>query len=160
MLRSSTTPYQGRCAVHGGRNSLGTVFRYNANIKELKELKYFTKLTRIADQAFQGSSLSYIDIPDFIKTLGNFSFQECKLTNVVLPASISSIGDSCFRDNASKKLLVSLTMYSTTPPTLVSTNAFLGQGNCKFYVPAESVSAYKSASNWSSFASRIYSIEN
>lgn len=141
-----------------GIRSLGTVFRYNANIKELKELKYFTKLTSIPISAFLGSGLSHIDIPDFIKTLGNSSFQDCKLTNVVLPASVASIGDSCFRDNTGSKLLVSLTMYSTTPPTLVSTNAFLGQGNCKFYVPAESVSAYKSASNWSSFSSRIFAI--
>ncbi len=141
-------------------NPLGTKFKNNKTIRVFLELSFFTSMTSIAEQAFMESKLEHIEIPDHITRLNALAFQGCNLTEVVLPASVSYIGDSCFRDNSSRKLLASLTMYRTTPPTLQSTNAFLGQGNCKFYVPAESVSAYKAASNWSSFASRIYAIED
>ena len=140
-------------------SSLGTAFRYNRVITKVNELHFFTRLTSIANQAFQDcQNLAEIDIPNFITTLGNFTFQSTNLANVVLPASVASIGDSCFRDNQSRNRLQTLTMYRTTPPTLASTNAFSGQSAAKFYVPADSVNAYKTANNWSSYASRIYAI--
>ena len=44
----------------------------------------------------------------------------------------------------------------TTPPTLEAGNAFNAtEGSAVFYVPAASVDAYKTAANWSSYASRI-----
>ena len=48
---------------------------------------------------------------------------------------------------------------STTPATL-GANAFNNTNNCPIYVPAESVAAYKAASGWSTYASRIVGIED
>jgi len=43
---------------------------------------------------------------------------------------------------------------ATTPPTL-GASAFNNTNDCPIYVPCSSVSAYKAASNWSTYASRI-----
>ena len=46
---------------------------------------------------------------------------------------------------------------STTPPTMANTNAFTGINSAtKIYVPDASVNAYKTAENWSTYASYIY----
>jgi len=37
-------------------------------------------------------------------------------------------------------------------------NAFYATNNCPIYVPAASVNAYKTATNWKSYASRIQAI--
>jgi hypothetical protein len=37
-------------------------------------------------------------------------------------------------------------------------NAFYNTNNCPIYVPSASVNAYKSASGWSTYASRIQAI--
>ena len=126
-----------------------------------KEFRFFTKLTSVANSAFQScTGLTYVEIPTNITTLGSFAFQDANVADVVLPASVSSIGDSCFRSNNSgRKWLKTLTMYRVTPPSLANTNAFLNQTNAKFYVPSASVDAYKTASVWSNFASRFYAIE-
>ena len=54
--------------------------------------------------------------------------------------------------------LGSVTIYATTPPNLQN-NGLPSAGNLDIYVPAESVDAYKSATNWSNYAERIYAIE-
>ena len=50
-----------------------------------------------------------------------------------------------------------MTIKATTPPTLDST-AFSDSGIQTIYVPAASLDAYKSATNWSAFASKIKAI--
>jgi hypothetical protein len=46
---------------------------------------------------------------------------------------------------------------STTPPTLANINAFAGINPiCKIYVPDASVEAYKTATNWITYANYIY----
>ena len=49
-------------------------------------------------------------------------------------------------------------IYATTPPALANSNAFTANNINKIYVPAASVNAYKTASNWSTFASYIEAI--
>ncbi|MFZ2756302.1 MAG: hypothetical protein WAY93_05495, partial [Atopobiaceae bacterium] len=46
---------------------------------------------------------------------------------------------------------------ATTPPTITS-NTFTSSNNCKIYVPDDSVASYKAATNWSTYASRIFSL--
>lgn len=50
---------------------------------------------------------------------------------------------------------------ATTPPTMANNNIFSGINSAtKIYVPDESVNAYKTASNWSTYASYIYPISD
>ena len=84
------------------------------------------------------------------------AFRGCtSLTSIEIPNSVTSIELEAFRDCNS---LTSVTVLATTPPTL-ETDAFTDtHSNLKIYVPAESVNAYKAASGWSSYASKIQAI--
>lgn len=59
--------------------------------------------------------------------------------------------------NSSMPLCTAYIFHSVTPPAMANVNA-LGTINsdAKIYVPDESVNAYKTASNWSTYASYIY----
>ena len=84
-------------------------------------------------------------------------FRDCPyLTIVTIGTGITSIGDGAFRDDS---YLEVLTIKATTPPTLSTVNSLSGTNpNLVIYVPAGSVNAYKTATNWSSYASRIQAI--
>jgi hypothetical protein len=114
-------------------------------------------VTSIGNKAFTDcSGLTSVTIPDSITSIGNSAFTYChSLTSVTIPDSVTSIGDYAFF-NCSR--LTSATVRATTPPTLGS-NAFVNNpSNRKIYVPSASVETYKSASGWSSYASRIQAI--
>ena len=82
-------------------------------------------------------------------------FENCtKLTTLVIPSNISSIDGSAFYDCSG---LTSITVHSTTPPTL-EYSVFDSTNNCPIYVPSESVDAYKAASSWVNYKSRIQAI--
>lgn len=135
--------------------------------------------TKIGDYAFdEYSSITDVTIPNSVKSIGNYAFQNCKgltiftipdsvtsignsafsfcskLTSVTIPNSVTSIGTYVFNGCRS---LTSVTIKATTPPTLGS-NVFNNTNNCPIYVPAESVDAYKTATNWSTYANRIQAI--
>ena len=112
-------------------------------------------VTSIGASAFSYSGLTSIDIPNSVTSIENYAFYYCSgLTSIDIPNSVTSIGDSAF---SYCRGLTSITIQATTPPTLAHVNAFNNTNNCPIYVPAESVDAYKTATNWSSLASRIQS---
>ena len=122
----------------------------------LKSLTIPNSVTEIGIYAFSNcSGLTSITIPNSVTSIGNNAFQICDgLTSVTIPNSVTSIGDRAFY-YCSK--LTSVTIKATTPPTL-GTFAFTNINNCPIYVPAESVDAYKTATNWSALADRIQAI--
>lgn len=78
--------------------------------------------------------------------------QNCGLTTLTLPATISRTGNYCFYGNASLTEVISL---NTTPP-IIGTGIFTAcNALTSIYVPDASVSAYQSASGWSTHASII-----
>lgn len=88
-------------------------------------------------------------------TIGGGAFSYCSgLTSVNLGSGVTSIGNGAFGACTN---LTSVTVEATTPPTLGSTS-FDNTNNCPIYVPAASVDAYKAASGWSTYASRIQAI--
>lgn len=86
-----------------------------------------------------------------VTTLGSSCFTNCyTLERFTVPATVTSIGNYAFSGNTSMK---EYHVLPTTPPTMGS-NAFQNiPANCKIYVPAESLEAYQTASNWSTYAS-------
>ena len=113
-------------------------------------------VTRIGERAFFGcSGLTSITIPDRVTSIGASAFSSCRgLTSVTIGASIVSIGNYAFGYCSSLELI---TIYATTPPTLDS-EAFYASAISNIYVPSSSVSAYQSASGWSSHAEKISAI--
>lgn len=104
---------------------------------------------------FSGSSITSLTIGSNPTSIGEGMFRTCtKLTTLVIPSNISSINNYAF-DGCSG--LTSITVHSVTPPTL-GYGAFDNTNDCPIYVPPESVDAYKAASGWSNYASRIQAI--
>ena len=95
---------------------------------------------------------------------GNYSgaFYLCTSLQVAdLGEGLTSIGTDTFNGCTS---LASIICRAYNPPTL-ATNAFRGIPSAsplitKFYVPNDRVNAYKAATGWIAFASRIYSIND
>lgn len=93
-------------------------------------------------------------IPNSVKSIREDSFFGCtRLTSITIPESVTSIGNSAF---AFCDSLASITCKAATPPTLGSSNNL---SNVQVvYVPAESVEAYKQATNWSYYSDIIQAI--
>lgn len=123
---------------------------------------YMTKLeipnsvTIINNYAFNSCSrLTSVKFPSGVTYIGASSFSNCSgLTSIDIPSNIYYIESMAFQGCSG---LTSVIIRNPTPPTLGST-AFNNTNNCPIYVPSESVEAYKGATNWSSYASRIQAI--
>ena len=150
----------------GVTNIGSNAFAYCSN---LTSVTIPDSVTNIGDAAFRSCrSLSTITIPNGVSVIDGSTFDSCRgltsviipnsvtsinasafygcsgLTSVTIPDSVTNIGISAFGDC---KSLTSVTVEATTPPTL-GESAFQGVSGCKYYVPAESVDAYKAANVW------------
>lgn len=107
----------------------------------------------IPSSCFAYSQLKSIDLGDQITTIGSSAFVGCtKFEEVSIGSGITKIDSAAFSGCA---LLKKITCNATTPPTL-GTNALLNvPADCMIYVPEESVSAYKTATNWAARANYI-----
>lgn len=124
--------------------------------ESLKDITIPNTVTRIGRDAFEYCrALKSVNIPNGVTVIENFTFRYCSsLTEVAIPNSVTSIYREAFYSCSS---LTAITVLATTPPTLES-DVFAGTNNCPIYVPAESVNAYKAATNWSRYANRIQAI--
>ena len=110
-------------------------------------------VTAIGDCAFfYCRSLTSITIPDSATTIGQQAFSGCiSLTSITIPDSVTTIGAYAF-DGCSG--LRSIYCKPITPPA-GDFEMFNTYSSIKIYVPTESVEAYKSASYWKDYASKI-----
>ena len=83
--------------------NLGNVFKNKTSITSFDELRYFTGLTSIRNNAFEGcSSLTSITIPNNVTSIGESAFYNCSsLASIAIPASVESIGIYAFSGNCS-----------------------------------------------------------
>ena len=124
------------------------------NCSSLTSITIPNGVTSIEEEAFYYCSrLTSITIPNSVTSIRAYAFCGCdRLTSITIPNSVTSIRTAAF---ISCNRLTSVYCKATTPPTLdiwVFDNNASGR---KIYVPTESVSVYKSASGWSSYASSI-----
>ena len=102
------------------------------------------------------TGLTSVEIPNSVTNIDSSAFLYCTgLTSVEIPNSVTKIGGQAF---SYCNKLTSVTIQATTPPTLSNKNAFDNTNNCPIYVPAESLEAYRQATNWSNLADRIQAI--
>lgn len=103
-------------------------------------------------------TLESVTIPDKPTSIGRSAFNTCwNLSNITIPDGITSIGIDAFKNCYS---VAEYHLAPTTPPTLASTSAFSGiPADCVIYVPYSEdhsiLEAYKTATNWSTYASHI-----
>lgn len=100
-------------------------------------------------------NLVNVTLPNSITTIEGSAFQSCtKLVSITIPSSVTTIGENAF---STCSLLREVISEATVPPTANAT-IFRYSPNALIYVPTESVDAYKAASGWSVYASRIQAI--
>jgi len=121
----------------------------------LSSIEIPNSVTNIENSAFTlCSGLTSVEIPNSVTSIGRYVFSECSsLTSVTIPSSVTSIGEGTFK---SCNGLTSVTCEAVVPPT--SGSGVFYKTNCPIYVPSQSVNAYKTAANWSTYASRIQAI--
>ena len=122
---------------------------------DLTSVNIPTTVTTIGESAFYYcTSLTRVVIPESVMTIGDWNFYcNDQMTTVILPSTLTSLGSSCFDGclNLSK-----VTCKATTPPAIGSMGCFSNISNeSTLYVPENSVSAYQTASSWSSFFSSV-----
>lgn len=115
-------------------------------------------LTAIGTQCFSGvSKLKRITNLGSISTIGGQAFQSTNMEFVDIPETITLIDYQAFRYCFTLHTVV---CRATTVPTLGS-NVFQNTNNTFIiYVPAVSLTAYREATNWIAYASRIFPIED
>lgn len=137
-------------------NSVTIIGQSAFSYSRINSINLSNQMTEIRDSTFYGCSLlTSINIPNNIITIGNNVFTSSKLSNVIIGNGVTSIGNTSFAGCTS---LTSVTIQAISPPTLGS-SVFSGTSqNLVIYVPSESVETYKSASGWSTHASKIQPI--
>ena len=77
---------------------IGTVFKEDVNIIAFTELKYFTGITEIPDNAFNGCTVLWkIVLPENVQTIGDSAFYHCKgISNIDLPNKVTTIDSKAF----------------------------------------------------------------
>ena len=122
------------------------------------------------------TALTTVNMPN-VESIGNYAFKYAALTSVDLP-NVKSIGESAFANlynlisvnmpnvtsigNYAFSFCAALTRVRlpATPPTLVNVKAFeYVPTTCIFSIPTGSLSAYQSATNWSSLTSTYSFVE-
>ena len=115
------------------------------------------KLLVIGRDAFgYCTSLNSIHIPDSVTFIKDYAFVDCTgLTSATIGCGVTNIGAWLFGNCTN---LRSVTCKAVSPP-ITDGDIFHGCTSLnEIYVPAESVEAYKSATNWSKYADYIKAI--
>ncbi|HEY9594320.1 MAG TPA: leucine-rich repeat domain-containing protein, partial [Spirochaetia bacterium] len=111
-------------------------------------------VTQLPNGTFYGCQLTAVVLPDGLTLIGNGAFYGNELTTVSIPSTVTRIEENAFANNSS---LDTVSVYAVTPPYLDygSYNIFYGHTPSVIYVPAVSVTAYKTAAGWSDYAAVI-----
>lgn len=121
-----------------------------------------SSLTSLGAQCFNGcSKLAITKVPPGVTSIGDYTFQNCtSLRNVEIEGNITSIGSNAFYgcSNLSDIRLPNVTKVPTLSNKNAFTNSKITATTGHIWVPASLLSSFKSASNWSNYASHIVAI--
>lgn len=124
-----------------------------AHCHSLQQITLPDNVYHISPEMFLNcSSLTQVNIPSTAEYIAGMAFWGCSsLTEITLPSGLLNIDAGAFEACDS---LTEITILATTPPTLEYANA-ISSATTTIYIPAGTLSAYQSATNWSSFASKF-----
>ena len=136
--------------------NLGTIFYGQSTITSFNELKYFTALTYIAEEAFAGcSAMKSVTLPNTIIYIDCGAFSGCSsLTSITIPSSVCYIDSRAFYDCHALSEVYNL----VEEPFDISDDVFQhyvgGQDvftDATLYVPAGTKKKYMEANGWKRF---------
>lgn len=159
-------------------SSLGTFFRQNSLIKMFDEFVLFTGVSNLPNNCFRESSIEEITLPASIRSITNIlQFNKCRKLNrlevsegttsiqtsqwiweatnlrlLILPSTISDLCSDALATHGSANT-TTVICKAVTPPTKTNTSYY--NNVAAVYVPDESVDAYKAATGWSQWATKI-----
>ena len=138
--------------IQNGVTSMGNYAFYNCY--SLSSVTIPSGMTNIGQYAFHSClSLTSITIPNSVTSIGNYAFYNCySLSSVTIPSSVTTIGQFAFRYCQGATVFHVL---SETPPGISSDVFEYVALGFIIYVPSSSVSAYKAATNWSTYELNI-----
>ena len=94
------------------------------------------------------SWLTYVDIPNSVITIDARALADNPLDSLIIPISVTSIGNQAFRNCNSLTFIAS---EAVTPPSL-GDEVFLGDDtSIPLYVPYGAIEAYQAADGWNEF---------
>ena len=137
--------------VMGSTSNSGKVY---CNMLQAAEIG--KNVTSIGNYAFSYCySLASIVIPQGVTSIGNSAFNYCySLASIVIPQGVTSIGNYAF--NSCYGMAYYDFKASKSVPTLSNKNAFNNiPSDCKIVVPDSLYSSWTTATNWSTYASKI-----
>jgi len=138
-------------------NSVTTIADYAfSNCYSLSSITIPNTVTSIGSSAFYNCySLSSITIPNTVTSIGSNAFYNCySLSSITIPNTVTTIGTYAFNSCNSMDYI---RFIRTTPPTVSSSNAWTSVSTSTIiYVPAESINAYKTATNYPNPSSYKY----
>ena len=139
----------GNCATSIGNSAL-----YGSSM--LTSCTIPNTITVIGNYAFEANSLlASVNVPNSVASIGINAFYACtSLKTCTIGSGVTSIGEAAFRDCSRMTRFI---IKAVQPPTL-GANAFANT-SCPILVPSQSVNAYKSATNWSNYGSRIQALQ-
>lgn len=132
--------------------SIGAQAFYNCT--SLQSVTIPNSVTSIGDSAFYYCySLKSIIIPSGVTSIGSNVFSNCcSLASVTIPSGVTSIGDTAFNSCYG---VSEYHILPTTVPTAGTVIFFNIVSDCVIYVPQGTLNDYKTATNWSTYASKM-----
>lgn len=123
----------GSCCVYDG----------NTAISGLRNIEIPSTVTSIGEYAFYNSGyLSTITLKEGLQTIGSYAFDDTRLYEIKIPASVTMIGDMALACTNLRKLI----FRGATPPTLEGELVYENQMSEGFIrVPAAALDTYKTA---------------
>lgn len=109
--------------------------------------------TTLSAAAFRGCAAMTGIYAPACTFLGNYSFAYCTSLKFAEFGELTTIEVAALNGATSLERVI---IRATTPPALGGISAFQNTNNCPIYVPDASVEAYRTATNWSSYADRIH----
>ena len=83
------------------------IFSFNNKIQKFNELKYFTNLQKIREQAFfRCEFLQEITLPNSVSEIDEYAFAYCALQEIIIPNSITEMTFACFYSCKSLKKVI------------------------------------------------------
>lgn len=130
-----------------GLENIGIYFLYGCG---LDEVIFPYGISTIKTRALQSSNVSNVVIPKSVTSIGDYAFQGCQnLSYIEIPNSVESIGDRFGYYSP----LTTIKFFSETPPTIGS-DFLPGNDNCSIHIPEGSLENYLNQQGFPTESSR------